>query len=339
MGRDHVQALDNVLEYHEHPEAFLAKLQRQLNAPDLSSEAAVAFRDYTDLGEAASPKPEALDWIDTLRATLGPAGYDDPGGQVGPAGVAAAVARHEGPRKAALAHAMERWRTSQDRAWLVAGLSLADLTDPATAVLVRAAEQIRPGEPAWITVQHHLIRLTLGRKTPSQSRGQLDAVLGRDLSVSDRNVFSAQRAQTASSLQDFVRFAIRRRLCVGADRVDWSNRQPPACVRGRWDNNDVQPSGVYDGVGDKGSSGLGEDARAIVDRASLDIRQSLAHDRQLPAKLRLDIALTNYGRAVQLQDDAAIDASARELVGLLPLMAEQFCAVMRSRPGPDKRFA
>ena len=136
-----------------------------------------------------------------------------------------------------------------------------------------------------------------------------------------------------------MRFAVRRRLCVGADRVDWSNRQPPACVRGRWDNDDVQPSGVYDGVGDKGSAGLGEDARAIIDRASMDVRLSLARDQRLPAKLRLDIALTNYGRAVQLQDDAAVDASARELVGLLPLMAEQFRAVMRSRPGPDKRFA
>ena len=101
----------------------------------------------------------------------------------------------------------------------------------------------------------------------------------------------------------------------------------------------MQPSGVYDGEGARGATGLGEDARAVIDRAPLDVRLALACDPRLPAKIRLDLALTSYGRAVQLQDPAAVDAAARLLVPLLPPMAGPFRGVLEARPGADKRFA
>jgi len=121
--------------------------------------------------------------------------------------------------------------------------------------------------------------------------------------------------------------------------MDPWEQKPPICVRGRWDLDEIQPSGVYDGSGRHGSVGLGEDARAIIDRAPLADRIALSRSPRIPARLRLDIAMTSYARAVLLQDNTAVDQLASELESLLPLMAADFHAIPRAKPGPDKRFA
>jgi hypothetical protein len=280
-----------------------------------------------------------LDWIDTVRASPAPAPIGA-GSDYQPEAATNAFGRFETARESALSHSIDRWRGAHDLTWLIAALSLADEDDPQAPELLRAADQVPPSDPAWISVQHHILRLTLNHVSAADSRRRLDAILASgNLSVSDRNVFDAQRAQVADDLDDFVRFAMRKRLCVGADIIDYEGNTPPACVRERWDLSEVQPSGIYDGIGDKGAVGLGEDARAIIDRAPLADRIALSRDARLPAKLRLDIAMTSYGRAVQLQNNAAIDKLANELASLLPIMSRDFRAIPRAQPGPDKRFA
>ncbi len=332
LGRDRAPTLKEVVVFREDPRGFLTKLTRELDAAAPSPHLASAFRDYTDLGEAAPEQPEALDWIDTLRAVPPSARDEETADQT--------VARYETSRKRALAHATQRWRTSHDAAWVVAALSLADAQDSETPALLTAAGSIPPSAPGWLSVQHDLIRLTLFSTQPEVSRRRLDAILARtDLSVSDRNVFTSQRAQVASSLDDFARFALRHRVCGEAGYPNTWDATTEACVRERWDIDQIQSSGIYDGVGDKGAIGWGEDALAIIDRAPLADRIALSRNPTIPAKLRLDVALTSYGRAVLLQDDAAIDGLARDLETLLPIMAKDFHDIQTAQPGAGKRFA
>ncbi len=330
LGRDRISGMNDVLAFREDPQGFLAKLSRQLDAGAPTPHLASVFRDYTDLGEAAAAKPEILDWIDTLRA-IPPV---DGSGEANDA-----VTRYETSRKAALAHASQRWQGGHDQAWLVAALSLADAQDPETPALLAAASAVQPSAPGWLSLQHDMVRLTLISAPPEASRRRLDAILARkDLSVTDRNIFMSQRAQVASSLDDFARFALRHRVCSEAGDPNW-DVDTLACVRGRWDFDQAQSSGIYDGEGYKGSIGWGEDARAIIDRAPLADRIALSRNPTVPTKLRLDVALTSYARAVLLQDNAAIEGLARDLETLLPIMAKDFHAIPAARLGADKRFA
>jgi hypothetical protein len=330
LGRDRVSGLNDVIAFREDPRGFLSKLARQLGAAP-SPHMASIFRDYTELGEAAPAKPEALDWIDTLRAVPPSASDQETADQ--------AVARYETSRKGALAHATQRWRAGHDAAWLVAALSLADAQDAETPALLTAAGSIPPSAPSWLSLQHDIIRLTLLSTPPEVSRRRLNAILARtDLSTSDRNIFMSERAQVASSLDDFARFALRHRICGQAGDANWDTTTV-ACVRGRWDVDQIQSSGIYDREGAKGSLGWGEDALAIIDRAPLADRIALSRNQTIPAKLRLDVALTSYGRAVLLQDNAAIDGLARDLAILLPVMAKDFQDIPAAQPGADKRFA
>ena len=72
---------------------------------------------------------------------------------------------------------------------------------------------------------------------------------------------------------------------------------------------------------------------------ALSTRVALSGMTSLPAPIRLDIALTSFARAVLLHDDATADALAGPLGSLLPVMAAEFAAVAKARPGPDKLFA
>ncbi len=324
-GRDEVADLRRIIDYRDRPDALLARLDRELNRAEPPADVAVAFRDYANLGDRAVA-PEALDWMVALlpEGRPDPSASPDNPARVGPDAQRLAVAR---------AHARARWAATHDVAWLLAAISLVDPGAPEAATLVADAEKVAPSSPAWLTLRHHLIRLTIGSADPARTRARADEVLARrDLAPGDRNVFTAWRAQVAADASDFVRLALRRRICVGEGDAT-------GCVRDRWAAESYPEGGVYDGVGDKGTVGLGEDARAVIDRLPLAERAALGRDPQLPGQLRLDVALTSFGRAVQLQDDAAADSLARDLAALLPQLAADWRAISAAKPGPDKRFA
>ncbi len=332
FGRADAEAMEEALVVRERPAEARVRLDRLLSAKTAPGRIDVLFKDLEFVSRKAAQKPEMLDWIETLRS--------EPDDWVPDETPAQATARYAADRRKKLAHAREVWDARHDPSWLVAAMSLAERGDPEAAELVRASETVRQSHPAWLSVSYHRMRLTLASAPAADSRARLDGLLARkDLSSSDRAIFQAQRAQVAADLRDFARHALRSRLCV--DGYDWAERgksMRSGCVRWRWGYM-VQPSSVYDGVGDKGTVGLGEDARAVIDRMPLSMRIAMSRQMILPPRIRMDIALTSYARAVQLQDNAAIDATAQDLIALLPLMAPEFRGVVAARPGPDKRFA
>jgi hypothetical protein len=72
---------------------------------------------------------------------------------------------------------------------------------------------------------------------------------------------------------------------------------------------------------------------------SLSQRIAVSRRTDLPADLRLDVALTSYARAVHLQDDAAIDGLARDLAKLLLQMKADWVTIAETPPGSAKRYA
>ena len=78
----------------------------------------------------------------------------------------------------------------------------------------------------------------------------------------------------------------------------------------------------------------------MIDRLPLADRTALSRSPQLPTELRLDLALTGFARAVQLQDDVAIDALATELSTQTPATPRGYAGdCSPHRQVPAKRFA
>lgn len=333
FGMEDALGLMRVIKYRLRPDDLLKEEGPTLNARVLIADAAVAFRDVNMLGRTVAQPPEMVDWIRTLKPRPAP-----PADSEKEITEADSAKSQRDADLAALAHARQRWGATRDPAWLVAALSLIDPGQSDARALIADADRVAPNSPAWLTAQYHAIRLSLPDGDPTVLRPRLDALLARtDLSVSDRNLFTAQRAQVAADLDDFSRFALRKRLCIREDYEEETDKEK-ACVREYWFES-AELSGIFDRDGRKGVVGLGEDARAVIDRLPLADRQALARNASLPAKHRLDISLTNFTRAVQLQNNAAIDAAAGDLTVLLPQMAADWRTLMAAKPGPAKRFA
>lgn len=330
FGQGEVRKMRHLLDFRDRPRQLMADLDRELAEKDAAADIAVSFRDYASLYDKGVGSPEVMDWIATLRAAPDPIQRE--AAEASEAGSGALAALQLKTRGAALANARKRWAAGHDPAWLIAALSLVDPGAPEAAELAAAAAKVAPASPAWLTAQYHLTRLTLATADPAVTRTRLDAILARtDLSVNDRNLLAAQRAQVAADAGDFLRFALRTRLCADTD-------EKSGCVRGFWQADAIQPYGVYDGVGGEGARGFGEDARAVIDRLPLQARIALSRDPRLPPPLKLDVALTSYARAVALADHAAVDGLAADLEKLLPQMADDWRRVRTAPAGADKRF-
>jgi hypothetical protein len=299
FGRGEVRRMLRALAYRDRPDALLAELETELARPKADADIAFALRDYLKLSEKASGAPEIADWIETLQ-----------GGEGAPG----------------LPHARERWAATKDPAWLLAALSLVEPDDEAAPRLVADAAAVRRGEPAWLTAQYHLARLTIAGTEPAVTRTRLDSILSDpSLTLGERNLFAAARTQVAADLDELARFSLRQAFCGGPGEY---------CVGDDWakDDGNLAP---YRG----GWVGLGADARAIIDRLPLGARIALSRSAALPEPVRLDIALTNFARAVQLGDDRSADMIATDLVRLLPQMQGDWRAVAAARAGEGKRFA
>ena len=325
FGRSRTRDMLRVLAFRDQPQRVLAELQAELSRPEPPADVAVAFRDLSQLDDQGVGRPEALDWM----ATLSPPARARAAKPLPGEPYEATQARL---RAAALVHAQARWRETHDPAWLLAALSLTDPGAPGADALAADAARVPQTSPAWLSLTYHRVRLTLATARQAETRAQLGAILARtDLSISDRNIFTAERLQVAADPAEFARLALRRRLCA-AGPAD-------GCVRQLWLSDTYQTPGVFDGMGDKGSEGLGEDARAVIDRLPLAQRIALSRDPSLPVQLQLDVALTSYARAVQLQDDGAVDQLAGDLARKLPQLQGDWRRIMAAHPGPDKRFA
>ena len=227
-----------------------------------------------------------------------------------------------------LAHARTQWEATHDPAWLVAAMEWTAPGDGAD--LVKAASALPDTAPAYLTGVYHRIRLTMASADAAATRAELDAVLARaDLSRSDRNLFLAERAMLAADGPDFRKVAVRQQPC--AFLVDDDPASPPiGCVGQRYGMEYYEPADP--------TGRFGADAVTTIDRLPLNARAALVADTSLPAPLRLDLAVTNWTRAMLLGDPSA-DRLARELAMLLPPMAPELTRFASTPPGADKRFA
>lgn len=299
-GRGEARRMRRALDFRERPDALRAELDRELNAAAPAADLDFSLRDYLRLSQDPAERPDAADWILTLKSA---------------------------DRAQALAHARERWGQSRDTAWLIAALSLVNPGEEGAEALAADAADVAPDSPGRPTAQYHHLRLTAATAGPAETRARLDAMLADPaLTLTERNLLTAARAQVAADLGEFARFAVREPYCL-AIYDDCS------------DDDYYRAETLGQRPGGGAWLGWGDDARAVIDRMPLAQRIALSRDRTLPDALRLDLALTSFARAVQLRDDPAIDALAGDLAGLLPQLRDEWRAIPAARPGPAKRFA
>ena len=216
--------------------------------------------------------------------------------------------------------AYAKWKATSSAPWLVAAIATMPATDAGVADLLSAATEVKPDSPAYPTVAFHRVRLLADSGRGNEARDTLDAVLSKDrarMTLSARNLFLAERMKLARNLDEFLRDAPRVSVGIAYD----GDLQPPG------------PKSVPQPFFDADS--------ALILREKLPLRMLVeaAASPRLPRRLRREVALASWTRAILLEDAQTAGKLVPTVVALEPLLKSDFSRYLAAHNPEDRGFA
>ncbi len=230
-----------------------------------------------------------------------------------------------------LDHSLERWTQTRSLPWLVASLSKVHAGQKAVPQLLKAAENVAPGSPAFATVAFHRLRLLSEANQNDEVRISLDKLLSqrnRALPPSSLNLFLALRMKVASNLEELLRFAQRVPATV---TMDEEGMELP-------DDAETPPGPNKSRV--KEQVRLDADSAEILNKMlPLDILAQAAESKTLPDDLRRLVARAAWVRSILLGDINVSTQMARVLESLDPALRDGLEAYRAEKSIEAGRFA
>jgi TolA-binding protein len=217
-------------------------------------------------------------------------------------------------------HAYQRWQATSSLPWLVAAIATLPSSDAGAADLLSAAAKVKPDSPAYPTVAFHSTRLLADSGRDDQARDTLDALLSKNrapLTASARNLFLAERMKLARDLDEFLRDAPRVSVGMAYD----GDLEPPGPK--------FVPLPFFDA----------DSAFILTEKLPLSMLAEAATSPRLPLRLRREVALASWTRAILLEEHATATALAPTLVALEPLLKSDFSRYLAANNPEDRRFA
>jgi tetratricopeptide (TPR) repeat protein len=263
-------------------------------------------------GNDNSPRDDLTDWISTLYVA-------DTGNRESPYSDTAAIA-----------HSIEKWKQTSSLPWLVAALSEIPASDPNAPALIKAAENVKPDSPAFMTTTYHTARLLMGQGKSDEARRKLDALLSRrdELPVSTVNELAALRMALARNLNELLVDAPRTPLGFTDDadseelpsNLDEPNAQPLKALAS-------EPLFDDDGAG------------AFTRWLPLSVLMEAAHSKTLPSPLRDQVALAAFIRAILLGNEPAARELAPPVMESVPKLKPSIKAWLEAKSPDAQGFA
>jgi hypothetical protein len=217
---------------------------------------------------------------------------------------------------ASLEHALTRWSGTGTTAWLVAALSKIQTADSRVPALRDAAARIGSSDPAWPTVAYHLGRLAVEAGNAPQARDALAAIWSTGavdaLPRSSINLFLAQRMQVAADLDAWLRDAARQPASSTLD-MDGTERPTDAA----YSRLAAEPDSKWFDL---------DAASALNARFPLSRLAQIAEGTGLPARLRRNVAVAAWTRAVLVGDDALAQRLSPTVATLAPELAAEMAS-------------
>jgi hypothetical protein len=211
--------------------------------------------------------------------------------------------------------------------WLVAALSEVPASDPNAPALIKAADNVKPDSPAYATTTYHAARLLIGQGKTDEARRKLDSLLSsRDqLPVSTVNEVTALRMALARNLNELLEYAPRTPLGFTDDA-----------------DGDELPSQLDDPTLKELAAGplFDDDSAGVLTRSMpLSMLMQAARSQMLPSRLRAQVALATFVRAILLGNDAAARELAPAVMASFPKLTPSIDAWLAAKSPDEQRFA
>jgi len=229
--------------------------------------------------------------------------------------------------QAAFEHAWSRWQSSHAVAWLVAAISKSSGADPRSARLREAAATLTRDSPAFLTASFHSARLAIGAGDLSRAQADLDRLIAiPDMPGSARNQLLALRLRVAATFDEWLGFAMRTPV-TSTDDIDASEMPEfdPASAR----LLKLKDARMFD-----------TDVTQSFNMAlPLSYWGKASASPVLNDRLRRDVAVAGWTRAVLTGNDAVALQLAPVASRLSPALSNDLAAYVRSAPATRRLAA
>ncbi len=234
----------------------------------------------------------------------------------------------------AFLHALERFEQTSSDMWLMTALAKANTTSKDVSRLIKKAGQVSTTSVAYATVAYHTARLLIEQKKDAEARKFIDEVLDSslDLPISTRNAFAEQRLKLSETIDDFLKFALRKPFAFGYDGEGEVQTLAEMIAEQKtyWnaENYPDQSKADYDAEVEKRyASELTWENRLFLDPSAVqtinehfptEVLSSLLKNENLPVYWKIRLIPTIWTRAYLLKDEKTALQFAPEVVKIKP---------------------
>ena len=123
------------------------------------------------------------------------------------------------PGNEAYLYSLNKFKASGSELWLMTAISKADKNSNGLPRVLEAANNTSRTSPAYLTIAYHAARLLLEQGKSAEAKKLIDETLdmGDQLPLSARNSFLAMRLKTAETLEDFLKYSLRKPYAFNFD--------------------------------------------------------------------------------------------------------------------------
>jgi hypothetical protein len=244
----------------------------------------------------------------------------------------------------AYGHSVSKWRQTHSTSWLAVALTKSTKTSRGIIRLMREAERIEDDSPAYPTIAYELVRLRFDLNRPVDAQKLLDNIIAtqfESLPVSSQNLFLEQRMKAASSVDEFLKFAMRKPVAFTEYGTIGRITDLMKTQKGLWDAEYYKETKEeYEKKTEETfKQFLPWDERKAFDPDSADqfnwhfsLAALLQASRSalLPDYLRRSVALSVWTRAVLLKNDLVAREVSEDLARLAPEMSALLASYLRA---------
>ena len=109
-------------------------------------------------------------------------------------------------------YSLKKFKEGGSELWLMTALSKADKTSTELPRILEAANNVSHSSAAYLTIAYHTVRILLEQGKTAEAKKLIDDILGMgdQLPISVRNSFLAMRQKFAETLEDFLKYSLRK---------------------------------------------------------------------------------------------------------------------------------
>jgi hypothetical protein len=241
-------------------------------------------------------------------------------------------------------YSLSKFRQNPSDLWLMTAISKADKNSPEVARLLEAASGTGRSSPAYPTIAYNVARLYLEQGKTAEARKLLDDILNSplELPISSRNKFLGLRLKLAETLEDFIKFSLRKPFAFDFDgtsgtidefiteQKSWYDRANEDKTREEYDR-EIEERWTHEKLWQDREMFDSATIDAINNHFPISMLMQLESSPALPDYMRDRFALPIFARALLLRDVVTLRKVAPQIIKDHPEFETQIAGIVNAK--------